>query len=221
MATPLREVDEKATSPILPSHRQMPKLPSQSNHASTGRTIRACAYRSVGGCGALMIYTQQQMSASPAKGDVKDGTAITLREGVKRHRAQNAVVVSEDDVSPEVQAFFRCHDVAHVVFGCDTTMVGEGVLKIFTIFGTTLGFRGHVTAYSGAGAFGLFRQYSTLHVLRSILRLLACIPHAVVHARRMSRRWPWADHSEYLDKTIEQVRREFNIVPVQHFRLSN
>ena len=136
---------------------------------------------------------------------------MTLREGLDRHHAKNAAVFSEADLSPEAQAFFRCHDVAHVVFGCDTSLCGEGLLKIFTIFGTTMGFRTHLAAYAQAGAFGLFRQYGLRAVLRDIGRLCVRIPRAIVRARRMTKPWPWSDHGEYLDVSIADIRREFNI----------
>lgn len=146
---------------------------------------------------------------------MKDCTAITLREGVRRHRQKNTAISTEDDLSPEAQAFFRCHDVAHVVFGCDTSIVGEGVLKVFTIFGTTLGFRGHLSGYAAADAFRLFRQYSVLHVLTNILKLPVYLSLALVRANRMSKRWPWSEHTAYLDKTIEEIRTDFSIEVVR------
>ncbi len=139
------------------------------------------------------------------------GTAMTLREGLNRHYEENVAILSERQVSSEAKEFLRCHDVAHVVFGCNTSLFGEGILKLYTIFGTTLGFRKHLRAYAEADAFGLFRQYSTLHVLQNVLRLSVNIPRAIYIARSMSRPWPWSDHSEYLDESIQEIRKEFNI----------
>ncbi len=147
---------------------------------------------------------------------MKDETAITLREGLKLYLEKNAAVFTDKDISPEAREFLRCHDVAHVVFGCDTSIVGEGILKIFTIFGTTLGFWKHVTGYSDAGAFSLFRQYSVGHVLKNVLRLFLYMPRAMVRAWRMKRRWPWDAHEQYLDRTINEIRLEFNIRVLPH-----
>lgn len=96
----------------------------------------------------------------------------TLRDGIKRFCEENAAVFTARDMSPAAQEFFRCHDTAHVVFGCDTSIFGEGILKMFTIFGT---------------------------------------PRAFIHARRMSRPWPWSEHARYLDRSLEDIRGEFNI----------
>lgn len=69
-----------------------------------------------------------------------DDPSLTLSEGLDRYFQSNALLLTTRDVSDEAAQFLRCHDVAHVVFGCDTTLVGEGTVKLWTIFGTTLGF---------------------------------------------------------------------------------
>ncbi len=136
---------------------------------------------------------------------------LTLREALEKFRQRNAAMFSERDLSPEAETFFRCHDTVHVVFGCDTSLFGEGVVKLFTIFGTTLGFVGHLKGYAEADAFSLFRQYSVLHVMRHISRLIAIMPLVVFRAKRMKKPWPWSDHGEYLDRTLEGIRAEFGI----------
>lgn len=139
----------------------------------------------------------------------------TLREGLIQLRQENAAIFSDRNISPDAQEFFRCHDTAHVVFGCDTSLFGEGILKIYTIFGTTLGFWRHLSAYSEASAFALFRQYSLAHLCKHILKLIGNAPRAIVRARRMSKPWPWTEHGAYLDKPVAEIRKEFNIIVIQ------
>jgi len=142
---------------------------------------------------------------------MKDNPRLTLREGIEKFCKKNAALFSERDLSPEAEKFFLYHDTAHVVFGCGTSLFGEGIVKIFTIWGTTLGFWGHLAGYSEANAFSLFRQYSVRHLARNIGRLILAGPRAIVRARRMTKPWPWSDHSQYLDMPLEDIRREFNI----------
>jgi ubiquinone biosynthesis protein Coq4 len=142
-------------------------------------------------------------------------SALTLRQGIRQFYEENAAVFSARDVSPKARGFFRCHDTAHVVFGCDTSLFGEGVLKIFTIFGTTLGFWKHLTGYAEADAFALFKQYSWCHLAQHILKLLTNSPRAFICAKQMSKPWPWAEHADYLDRSLEEIRREFNIQVVR------
>ena len=140
-----------------------------------------------------------------------DDPTLTLREGLQRLRQQNTSVFSAREVTPEAEAFFRCHDTAHVVFGCDTSLYGEGVLKLFTMFGTTLGFWKHITGYFQADAGSLFMQYRWRQVAKNLLKVIIDAPRVILRARQMSKPWPWSEHAEYLDVAVSDIRREFNI----------
>ncbi len=140
-----------------------------------------------------------------------DDPTLTLRQGLDRYASVNQGVLSTREVSEEAAQFFRCHDVAHVVFACDTTLVGEGTVKIWTIFGTTLGFWKHLRGYSEADAFSLFRQYSRRHLAQHIGRLLTSLPSTIMRARGMTTRWPWSEYEPYLDVTLADIRAEFGI----------
>ncbi|MEO0424011.1 MAG: hypothetical protein AAF184_16860 [Pseudomonadota bacterium] len=142
---------------------------------------------------------------------MQDDPTLTLREGLSRFRELNAKHVAEREQSAEASAFFRHHDVAHVVFACDTTLTGEGRVKLFTIWGTTLGLRGHLRGYTEGNAFSLFRQYSLRHVLRQLASVLGSVPTVWRRSRRMHRRWPWSDYDAYLDVPLGTIRRELNI----------
>lgn len=138
----------------------------------------------------------------------------TLREAISEFNEINAISFSSRDISPEAQNFFLCHDIAHVVFDCDISIIGEGKVKIWTIFGTTLGFWKHLHGYSEVGAFSLFRQYSWSHVLKSIFKLIITMPQVISRARSMTKPWPWSSYEIHLDMTLIRIREEFNIVPM-------
>jgi hypothetical protein len=64
---------------------------------------------------------------------------LTLRQGLWQFYASNKGQLSHNKAGlpDEVKSFFRSHDIAHVLFTCDISLVGEGAVKIGTIFGTT------------------------------------------------------------------------------------
>lgn len=137
--------------------------------------------------------------------------SITLKQGLNKFQKQNRKFFSERSISDEGEEFLSCHDIAHVVFDCDTSIYGEGVVKIWTTFGTTLGFWKVVSGYNEASAFELFRMYSFKHVSINILRYLVVIPKAIVRAKRMSKPWPFSNYRPYLNTPISIIRKEFNI----------
>ncbi len=138
-------------------------------------------------------------------------TQITLREGIAVFHKRNSKYFSKRTYSEKGKKFLDAHDIAHVVFGCDTTLYGEGMVKIWTTFGTNLGFWEVTTGYNEVSAFELFKKYSIQHILKNILKLLSSIPKAIIHARKMRKKWPFYNYDPYMDIPISEIRKRFNI----------
>ena len=139
--------------------------------------------------------------------------SITLRKGLEKFHKEYEDHLSHNnaEISIEAQTFFKSHDIAHIIFGCDLSLYGEGVVKIWTIFGTTLGFWKHLTGYQDANAFELSKNFTLAHIAKNIFRLLIAIPVVILRAKRMHKRWDWAGFESYLDTPISEIRKEFNI----------
>jgi len=138
---------------------------------------------------------------------------ITLKQGLeifhkeyKYHLSHNA-----KGISKEAQSFFKSHDTAHVLFGCDISLFGEGAVKIWTIFGTSLGFWKHVRGYHDAGALGLSKNFTFLNIFKNIFKFLFSIPVIIFRAKQMRKKWDWKEHESYLDTPLSEIRKEFNI----------
>ena len=138
---------------------------------------------------------------------------ITLKQGLDRFYIKYAQHLShtKEGIPQEVKSFFRSHDIAHVLFGCDITLYGEGSVKIWTVYGTTLGFWNHISAYKKANAYELAKSFSLLHVLRNLIKFLYSVPLLIFRAKQMHKQWPWTDFNHYLDRPIHEIRKEFNI----------
>lgn len=139
--------------------------------------------------------------------------SITLRQGLEIFHKEYKDHLShhEKGISSEAQVFFRSHDIAHVLFGCDISLYGEGAVKIWTIFGTSLGFWKHITAYQTANAFELSKNFTLVHILKNIFKFLFSIPIIIIRAKRMHKTWDWARFEPYLNRPISEIRKEFNI----------
>lgn len=118
---------------------------------------------------------------------------------------------NKEGIPNEVKSFFKSHDIAHVLFDCDISLFGEGSVKIWTIFGTTLGFLQHIRAYKKANAYELSRNFSIAHIAGNIFKFLWVIPVLIIRAKRMYRLWPWSEFEPYLDTPIAEIRQKFNI----------
>lgn len=138
-------------------------------------------------------------------------TEETLQQGLKLFQQKNTQYFSEQEYSDSGKKFIKAHDVAHVVFGCDTTIYGEGIVKLWTTFGTDQSFKEITAGYKDVNAYELSRGYSFSHVTQNILRLIKAVPKTILRARKMSKPWSFYNYQTYLDTPISAIRQEFNI----------
>jgi ubiquinone biosynthesis protein Coq4 len=137
-------------------------------------------------------------------------SARTLAQGVQEYFAANPGLAQGRIMSPEAQEFFRCHDVAHVVFGCDVALDDEAVVKIASILGTTAGLQ-VLKGYRLHESLQIYRQLRILDVVLSIVRSVVIVPRTALRCMRQRARWPWSEHQKYLQVPLHQLRREFGI----------
>ena len=138
-------------------------------------------------------------------------SAQTLAEGIAEYYTANPGLAKGRGLSPEAQAFFRCHDAAHVVFGCSTLLDDEAVVKIASLFGTTAGLR-VLKGYRLHESLEIYRQIAPAAALGSIARSVVIVPRALLRCLRQRERWPWAHFEQYLGVPLRDVRRKFGII---------
>ena len=137
-------------------------------------------------------------------------STLTLEEGLSEYYASREGLARGRGISPAAREFFRCHDAAHVVFGCTTTLVNEAMVKIWSFFGTTGGFQ-LVRAYRLPESREIYEQLQWPDIVATSLRSMAVVPLVLWRCVRMRRRWPWSEFERYLPVPLVTIRREFGI----------
>jgi hypothetical protein len=137
-------------------------------------------------------------------------TLLTLEQGLVEYYASREGLVQGRGISPAAREFFRCHDAAHVVFGCDTTLVEEAMVKTWSVFGTTAGFA-LVRGYRLAESQEIYERIGWRDTVATALRSLTLLPRVIWRAVRMRKRWPWSEFAPYLPVPLAEIRREFGI----------
>jgi hypothetical protein len=144
-------------------------------------------------------------------GYVVQDSSQTLADGVAEYYRVHDQLESARGMSPEAQEFFRCHDVAHVVFGCTTALDDEAVVKLSSIFGTTAGF-GVLAGYRLHESAQIYEQLPLRGVLRTLARSIVLVPRTLLHCARQRARWPWSDYARFVDVPLREIRAQFGIV---------
>ena len=134
----------------------------------------------------------------------------TLAEGISEYYAANPGLLTGRGMSPEAQHFFRCHDAAHVIFGCSTSLDDEAVVKIASIFGTSEGLR-VLKGYRLHESLQIYKQIRLSAALTSIARSVVVVPRTLLRCLRQRSKWPWADFEPYLSVQLREIREKFGI----------
>ncbi|MFZ5913547.1 MAG: hypothetical protein ACOY17_04950 [Pseudomonadota bacterium] len=115
------------------------------------------------------------------------------------------------NLSAEARAFFRCHDVIHVVYGCANALNDEAIVKLSSLYGSTAGLR-VLKGYRLHESFQIYRSLRGADILLSVLCSVYITPRTLFRCLRQRRRWPWEGFETYLDAPLGEIRREFGIV---------
>jgi hypothetical protein len=135
---------------------------------------------------------------------------LSLRDGIAEYFASHPFLKRGAELSPEGQRFFRCHDTVHVLWGCDTSLAQEAVVKLASIFGTTAGFA-VLRGYRLHDAADIYRALTIRDILATIAVAFLIVPRTIWRCRRQAKRWPWSDFDPLLDTPLGQLRAAFGI----------
>jgi len=135
----------------------------------------------------------------------------TLAEAIAEYYAANPELAKGRAMSPEAQHFFRCHDAAHVVFGCSTALDDEATVKIASVFGTTAGLR-VLKGYRLHESRQIYKQISPRAAFTTIAHSVIVVPRTLLRCLRQRSPWPWAEFEQYLSVPLRDIRHRFGIV---------
>jgi len=136
---------------------------------------------------------------------------MTLRQGIAEYFRQSGGLMNQSELPLDLGLGLRCHDVAHVVFGCDTTLLGEVVLARWSLFGVTGSMRPYLIGLRRRETRGLFRDALAAFRPAMLWHMLKFATVALVRSLRMRERWPFEDYGQYLDQPLWEIRERFGI----------
>ena len=139
----------------------------------------------------------------------------TLQEGLDELYSQNPDVAATSKLKGKS---FQDHDVTHVIFGCDTSIRGEIILKPWILFGTDIT-RQEITDYMNdeevkrLNKEGLELMGGTFI---AVLKLMLIVPQFFItwllRVRKMNKKWPHSGVSDDMFKArIADLRSEYGI----------
>jgi ubiquinone biosynthesis protein Coq4 len=134
----------------------------------------------------------------------------TLAEGIAEYARAHPFLKRGDELSAEARAFFRCHDAVHVVYGCDTSLPHEAIVKLSSFFGTTAGL-GAMRGYRLYESLDIYRQLRARDILVTIAASAVIVPRTLWRCFRQKRRWPWDAFDDLTTVPLRELRARYRI----------
>jgi ubiquinone biosynthesis protein Coq4 len=137
---------------------------------------------------------------------------LTLAEALKIHYEINPQLVPWYEVKSLIlQKMIRSHDLSHIIYGCNTTLLGEMQVQFWNNFGSKVpkNLKDFILSIKDKES-------------RELLTPSGLVPFFLTHlseiwkvrklARLMSKQWVFFDEERYMNITIGDIRQEFNII---------
>jgi ubiquinone biosynthesis protein Coq4 len=145
----------------------------------------------------------------------QDINNLTLEKALIEHYKINPQFTPWDKfTAPEARNLIKSHDISHLIFGCTTSYMGEYMVQTWNGFGANLNIsplKAHKYLLNKdlrqlVLPTSLFR-YATRHIAEFI-KIRGLIKK---QSKLMSKKWEYFQEEAYMQKTIAQIRDEYNI----------
>ena len=146
---------------------------------------------------------------------------ITLREGIDEYRdylKKNNRHVLGENCSEDEKLTILGHDATHVIFGLDTSLEEEAMLDCWVIFGGDV-FKVIKEYYKGSldlkktneKVYDLVKEVGYLKYTYLYLRVIFQKWVKIFFRTRKMTKWSYFFPSDFLEKKISDLRKDFNI----------
>lgn len=142
---------------------------------------------------------------------------MTLEDGLRKHYLLNPQFTHWNDYkSDNAKKLVKAHDISHLVFGCDTSLLGEMRVQLWAKFA--------VQKFSFKETLAYARDKEAKVLLKNPVGYLAMfmffLKHVseIVKVRRQSQmmtaKWVYFDEDTYMKLPVGDIRKGFGIVVI-------
>ena len=141
----------------------------------------------------------------------KQTCSLTLRDAIDEFYQINAAVFDRPQPGSPWYDLMSQHDVTHVVFGVNTSVLDEAAGDFWTLFATDMSLQTYMAYASSPQGRQLIKDVGVWKILGSIVFGLPSLVRIAWRARAMSIKWTLGDYQRYLDVPLDELRAQFNV----------
>ena len=139
---------------------------------------------------------------------------LLLSEALRQHYVLNPQFTVWNGYKSDIaQKLVRAHDISHLVFGCDTSLLGEMRVQLWAKFGVqSFGFKESLSYAKDKEAKVLLKNpVGYWSMLVFFLRHFSEVFQVRRQAKFMLRRWVYFNENTYMQMTVRDIRQQFGI----------
>lgn len=142
---------------------------------------------------------------------------MTLQDGLCKHYLLNPqFTVWSDYKSDNAKKLVKAHDISHLIFGCDTSLLGEMRVQLWAKFAVQkFSFKESLAYASDKEAKVLLKNpvgYVSMFVF--FMKHFSEIGKVRRQAQRMPAKWVYFDEDAYMTMPVGAIRKRFGIVVI-------
>jgi len=136
---------------------------------------------------------------------------LTLREALAEFYSVNSGVFSVPQPKTKWTAMLVNHDVSHVFFGVNTSILDEAAGDYWTLFATDLSFNEYLGYAKTPEAKKLIKDIGFINVVKSLIFSLPLVFKILFLSKNMTCKWKHEGYEKHMDTPLVDIRNQYNL----------
>jgi hypothetical protein len=136
---------------------------------------------------------------------------LTLRQALAEFYSVNSHIFSAPEPNTAWTELLVHHDVGHVFFGVNTSILDEAAGDYWTLFATDLSFKEYLKYAKSSEGKKLIKDVGFITIVKSLIFSMPLLYRIYFNAKKMPHKWAVRDYHQYLDTPLAEIRKEFNV----------
>lgn len=142
--------------------------------------------------------------------------SLTLGEALTEFYSINSHVFSYPEATTKWTTLLVHHDVSHVFFGVNTSILDEAAGDYWTLFATDMSFKEYFAYTKTPEAKKLIKNIGFKNILKSLFFSLPLLYKIFLRSKKMTHKWQSTNYEHFMNTPLAEVRKAFNLTILEY-----
>ena len=136
---------------------------------------------------------------------------LTLKEALEEFYAVNKHILSKPVADTKWTELLVHHDVSHVFFGVNTSVLDETVGDYWTLFASDLTFKEHFDYANTPEGKKVFNDVGLMNMIKALIMSLPLLFQIYTRSRKMTCKWKSRGYEPLMSLSLQEIRSQHNL----------